>query len=160
LRVLRYELREDSGGAGKWRGGSGAVREICFLDNGGASVEGEGHKFRPWGSWGGRDGATAELVLRRATGELIALPSKVPHMSMYFGDVFICVGPSGGGYGDPLERDPEAVQQDVINGFVSPESAGREYGVGISTAGVVDWPATMALRTTAAGRRQAGARGH
>jgi N-methylhydantoinase B len=153
LRVLRYELREDSGGAGKWRGGLGAVREICFLANGGASVEGEGHKFRPWGFLGGRDGATAELVLRRATGEMIALPSKVPHMAMYFGDVFICVGPSGGGYGDPLDRDPEAVRQDVINGVVSLESAGREYGVGISTAGVVDWPATTALRIAAAGRR-------
>ena len=146
LRVLRYELREDSGGAGKWRGGLGAVREICFLDNGGASVEGEGHKFRPWGLLDGHDGATAELVLRRATGELITLPSKVPHMPMYSGDVFICVGPSGGGYGDPLERDPEAVRQDVINGVVSPESAGREYGVSISTAGVIDWPATTTLR--------------
>ena len=59
------------------------MREICFLDNGGASVEGEGHKFRPWGLLDGHDGATAELVLRRATGELITLPSKVPHMPMY-----------------------------------------------------------------------------
>lgn len=146
LRVLRYELREDSGGAGKWRGGLGAVREICFLDNGGSSVEGDGHKFRPWGFLGGSDGATAELVLRRATGEQIALPSKVPHMPVYSGDVFVCVGPSGGGYGNPLERDPEAVRQDVIDGIVSRETAVRDYGVVISAAGAVDWQATEARR--------------
>jgi N-methylhydantoinase B len=154
LRVLRYELREDSGGPGKWRGGLGSVREISFLGNGGASVEGDGHKFRPWGFLGGHDGATAELALRRAAGELVSLPSKVPHMPISFGDVFVCVGPSGGGYGDPLERDPEAVRQDVIDGIVSPESAGREYGVSLSTLGVVDWPATTVLRK--AGRRQDG----
>jgi N-methylhydantoinase B len=147
LRVLRYELREDSGGAGKWRGGLGAVREICFLDNGGSSVEGDGHKFRPWGFLGGSDGATAELVLRRAAGERIALPSKVPHMPVCSGDVFVCVGPSGGGYGDPLERDPEAVRQDVIDGIVSREAAARDYGVVISPSGTVDWQATDALRT-------------
>ena len=152
LRVLRYELREDSGGAGKWRGGLGAVREIGFLDDGGASVEGDGHKFRPWGFLGGHDGATAELVLRRATGERIALPSKVPHMAVRAGDVFACVGPSGGGYGDPLERDPEAVRQDVIDGIVSPEAARRDYGVVISATGEVEWPATTALRTASAGR--------
>jgi N-methylhydantoinase B len=147
LRVLRYELREDSGGAGKWRGGLGSVREICFLDNGGASVEGDGHQFQPWGFQGGRDGATAELTLRRATGEVVALPSKVPHMSVRFGDVFACIGPSGGGYGDPLERDPEAVRHDVIDGIVSPETAERDYGVIVSAAGVVDAAATTAMRT-------------
>src|SRR3984885_10631692 len=147
LRVLRYELREDSGGAGKWRGGLGSVREICFLDDGGASVEGDGHQFRPWGFLGGHDGATAELALRRAAGELVSLPSKVPHMPINFGDVFVCVGPSGGGYGDPLERDPEAVRQDVIDGIVLPETAERDYGVGLSAAGGVDAAATTAMRT-------------
>jgi N-methylhydantoinase B len=146
LRVLRYELREDSGGAGKWRGGLGSVREICFLDDGGASVEGDGHQFRPWGFLGGHDGATAELTLRRATGEVVALPSKVPHMPVRSGDVFACVGPSGGGYGDPLERDPEAVRQDVIDGIVLPETAERDYGVVLSAAGVVDGAATAACK--------------
>jgi N-methylhydantoinase B/oxoprolinase/acetone carboxylase alpha subunit len=44
-------LREDVAGAGKWRGGLGSVREFAFLSDGGASVEGEGHRYRPWEFW-------------------------------------------------------------------------------------------------------------
>ncbi|MBM3589051.1 MAG: hydantoinase B/oxoprolinase family protein, partial [Alphaproteobacteria bacterium] len=55
LRVERYELREDTAGAGQWRGGLGSVREFRLLSDGGASVEGEGHNFKPWGLFGGRD---------------------------------------------------------------------------------------------------------
>mgnify|MGYP003694531789 CR=1 FL=1 len=63
LRVLRYELREDVAGAGKWRGGLGSVREFAFLSDGGASVEGEGHRYRPWGFLGGSEGMPAKLDL-------------------------------------------------------------------------------------------------
>jgi N-methylhydantoinase B/oxoprolinase/acetone carboxylase alpha subunit len=63
LRVLRYELREDVAGAGKWRGGLGSVREFTFLSDGGASVEGEGHRYRPWGFLGGSEGMPAKLDL-------------------------------------------------------------------------------------------------
>ena len=69
LRVERYELREDACAAGQWRGGLGAVREFTYLEDGGASVEGEGHKFEPWGFAGGQAGFPAELVVRRADGE-------------------------------------------------------------------------------------------
>ncbi len=68
LRVERYELREDACAAGQWRGGLGAVREFTYLEDGGASVEGEGHKFEPWGFAGGQAGFPAELVVRRADG--------------------------------------------------------------------------------------------
>jgi N-methylhydantoinase B/oxoprolinase/acetone carboxylase alpha subunit len=64
LRVERYELREDACAAGQWRGGLGAIREFTYLDDGGASVEGEGHKFAPWGFAGGQAGFPAELVVR------------------------------------------------------------------------------------------------
>ena len=68
LRVLRYELREDVAGAGKWRGGLGSVREFTFLSDGGASVEGEGHRYRPWGFLGGSEGMPAKLdLVSRAT---------------------------------------------------------------------------------------------
>ena len=49
LRVTRYELREDVCGAGKWRGGLGSIREFTYLKDGGGSIEGEGHKYKPWG---------------------------------------------------------------------------------------------------------------
>ena len=83
LRVLRYELREDVAGAGKWRGGLGSVREFAFLSDGGASVEGEGHRYRPWGFLGGSEGMPAKLDLVLPGGNAArALPSKVPHMNM------------------------------------------------------------------------------
>ena len=56
LRVTRYELRESAVAAGQWRGGMGSVREFVYLSDGGASVEGDGHKYRPWGFAGGQDG--------------------------------------------------------------------------------------------------------
>ena len=56
LRVTRYEWREDVYGAGLWRVGLGSVREFMYLSDGGASVEGEGHRYRPWGFRGGRQG--------------------------------------------------------------------------------------------------------
>ena len=106
LRVLRYELREDVAGAGKWRGGLGSVREFTFLSDGGASVEGEGHRYRPWGFLGGSEGMPAKLDLVVPAAPTRALPSKVPHMNVAKDGRFVCYGPAGGGYGNPLERDP------------------------------------------------------
>jgi N-methylhydantoinase B len=161
LRVERYELREDKVGAGMFRGGLGSVRAFRFLTDGGASVEGEGHRFRPWGFAGGRDGEPARLEIVRADGTRESLPSKVPHMAVRAGDTFICEGPAGGGYGDPFRRDPERVRQDVILGYVTPEAAARDYGVVVRFTGredelvrlpeqwVIDDAATQALRTGA-----------
>jgi len=147
LRVERYELREDTAGAGQWRGGRGSVSEFRLLSDGGASVEGEGHHFEPWGLFGGRDGTTARLTLRRAdTGESIALPSKVPHMATREGDVFICEGPAGGGYGDPFRRPAVSVQADFLDGLISRATAEREYGVTLTPVGEVDIQATNQLR--------------
>jgi N-methylhydantoinase B len=145
LRVLRYELREDVAGAGKWRGGLGSVREFAFLSDGGASVEGEGHRYRPWGFLGGGEGAPAKLDLV-AGGTTRALPSKVPHMNIGKNGRFICYGPAGGGYGNPLERDPAKVADDVLDEVISPATALRDYGVVISPKGVVDQAATAKAR--------------
>jgi N-methylhydantoinase B len=147
LRVERYELREDTAGAGEWRGGLGSVREFRLLSDGGASVEGEGHNFRPWGLLGGRDGATARLILRRAdTGESISLPSKVPHMATRAGDIFICEGPAGGGYGDPFKRPATRVHSDILDGLVSRETAERHYGLVLNAMSELDEEMTDRLR--------------
>jgi N-methylhydantoinase B len=61
LRVARYELREGAMGAGRWRGGLGSVREFLFVNDGGDSIEGDGHRFLPWGIFGGSDGVAAKL---------------------------------------------------------------------------------------------------
>ena len=128
LRVDRYELRENVVGAGQWRGGLGSVREFVYLNDGGASVEGEGHRFDPWGFDGGADGKPAGLELR-LNGDVRQLPSKKPHMPIAKGGRFICVGPAGGGYGDPLKRDPAAVLDDVLDGLITAEMAREDYGV-------------------------------
>ncbi len=146
LRVLRYELRENVVGAGQWRGGLGSVREIAFLEDGGASVEGEGHRYRPWGFRGGDEGHAAKLDLTPPTGASQALPSKVPHMAMVKDTHFVCYGPAGGGYGDPLKRDPQSVLDDVLDEMITVDTARRDYGVAIGADGTVDIAATAALR--------------
>ena len=150
LRVSRYELREDVCGPGKWRGGLGSIREFTYLKDGGGSIEGEGHKYRPWGFQGGGDGHTAGLTLRRASGKSETLPSKMPHTSAKAGDSFICVGPAGGGYGDPLERDMHQVLEDVQDGLISINTAKNDYGVIITDALQLDEAATAHCRSSAA----------
>jgi N-methylhydantoinase B len=146
LRVTRYELRENAVAAGQWRGGMGSVREFVYLSDGGASVEGDGHKYRPWGFAGGQDGEPAGLMLAPPAGEPRRLPSKVPYTKVRAGDRIIAVGPAGGGYGDPLEREPQRVLQDVLDGYITADDAGRDYGVVIGEGGALDVAATAVRR--------------
>jgi N-methylhydantoinase B len=146
LRIGRYELREDVCGAGQWRGGLGSIREFTYLTGGGASIEGEGHRFPPWGFDGGADGHTAALHRVAADGTVEDLPSKVPHTPASVGDRFVCIGPAGGGYGDPLARAPERVLDDVLDELISAHSAERDYGVIIDGAGRLDHEATSQAR--------------
>ena len=155
LRVSRYELREDASGAGEWRGGLGSVREFEYLDDGGASVEADGHEFSPWPFAGGGGGRPAELCFVTRSGETQALPSKVPHMRVRAGDRFVCIGPAGGGYGNPLERDPARVVDDIADGLVSVGVAREEYGVVLTTSGALDEAATAGLRDTIRSTRNA-----
>ena len=146
LRVNRYELREDACAPGRWRGGMGSIREFTFLDDGGASVEGEGHKYRPWGFLGGGDGFTADLQVRTREGATTPLPSKVPYTRARTGDTFVAVGPSGGGYGDPRERPIQQVLDDVLDGYISADIARRDYGVVVRADGTLDETATAHAR--------------
>lgn len=145
MRVTRYELREDTAGAGRTRGGIGAIRAFQFLTPGGFSVEGEGHGFAPWGFKGGAEGKPAELHLVHADGRSESLPSKVPYHPTAAGDTFLAVGPSGGGYGPPHARDPADVLDDVLDGLISAATAERDYGV-IIRDGRVDAAATARCR--------------
>jgi len=74
------------------------------------------------------------------------LPSKVPHTNIAKDGRFVCYGPAGGGYGNPLERDPDKVADDVLDGVISVETALKEYGVVVSAKGVVDRAATEKAR--------------
>ncbi len=151
LRVDRYEIRDGTAAAGKWRGGVGSVRSFTMLQDGGASVEGEGHRFRPWGFGGGSDGTTAALMFEPRDGEPRALPSKLPHMHAKAGDRFVALGPGGGGYGDPYAREAAQVREDVLDGYITAEQARREYGVALTAALGLDIRATAALRAARQG---------
>src|SRR6202035_2108527 len=95
---------------------------------------------------GARPREPAELRLIRHDGGIDRLPSKVPHMQIRAGEKFICVGPAGGGFGDPLARDPARVREDITDGVVSAEAAKSAYGVVLSAPGIVDEAATARLR--------------
>jgi N-methylhydantoinase B len=118
LRVTRYEL--DAGGRpgrGRWRGGFGSVRDIEFLGDGGFSLEGDGNAIPPPGVFGGQPGRPGAVVMNPGGADEQSLPSKIPYRRARAGDVLRLVGPSGGGYGDPAERDPEADRRDAEDGL-------------------------------------------
>src|SRR5690606_25449800 len=119
LRVNRYELRAGACSAGRWRGGLGIIKETEFLEDGAVSAEGDGHSHRPWGFAGGSDGVCSALILKRADGEEIELPSMLKTRPARKGDRFIAIGGCGGGYGDPFERAPEKVLDDWLDGFIT-----------------------------------------
>ena len=145
LRSGYLELRDNVAGAGKWRGGIGSVRRFTYLAEGGFSIEGEGHIYRPWGFDGGDEGTTGELKLVRRNGEEKDLVSKVPYHRMAAGESLVAYGPCGGGYGNPFERDPEKVLADVLDEFITADTAKADYGVVIRD-NTLDMAATNRLR--------------
>lgn len=149
LRVNRYELRDTGCAPGKWRGGIGSIREITFLEDGSFSVEADGHKFAPWGFNGGEDGSVGGLSIKDSADNTIKLPSKLPNRSAKAGSTIQLVGPCGGGYGNPVERDPEKVLADFLDGYISADVVLEEYKVYITESNTVDYEKTMARRRRA-----------
>ncbi len=144
--VENRKLRQDSGGAGKYRGGLGIDMRVSNFVEGRWNFE----PFRrifcpPWGLWGGKPGTSHNYFLKKA-GE--------PEFKSLFGS-FIPVPPdseaivstgSGGGWGNPLDREPERVRWDVLEEFVSRGAARREYGVVLKDDFTLDAAATTELR--------------
>jgi N-methylhydantoinase B/oxoprolinase/acetone carboxylase alpha subunit len=146
VRCERYELRDVPAAPGKWRGGIGIVRENRFLVDGTYSSEGDRHLDPPRGIFGGRDGIPALVTKASAEGDE-SLPAKVTGFPCRAGDVIRIEAPNGAGYGDPLERDPEHVRDDVLDGFTTLELAREAYGVVLDEVTLeVDEAATAASR--------------
>lgn len=133
FRYLKYKLREDSGGPGKFRGGLGeeVIMEPIFDEDVTLSVFAERVQVIPWGIFGGESAKGAEYVIERANGKKEYINYKTSLMKFKKGDVLKVLTPGGGGYGDPLERDPEKVLEDYIDGKVSLDMAREQYGVEI-----------------------------
>jgi N-methylhydantoinase B len=144
--IEAYGLRPDSGGAGRWRGGTGLEMRIRILRDG-TAILGRGLErfvFRPWGVEGGGPGAVCRVILNhRLPGERDL--GKLDMFEAARGDRVTILTAGGGGYGDPFTRDVASVLRDVRAGFVTPEGAARDFGV-IVSGNVVDLDATEARR--------------
>jgi len=127
IRIHRVALRRDSGGAGKFRGGLGTVREYEILaDEVSFSHRGERHFSAAPGLAGGGEGAKARSVIRRADGRLEEIPSKIV-TTLRKGDRVVVETAGGGGYGDARKRPAARIEADVRDGKLSPEMAERLY---------------------------------
>ena len=146
VEILAYEFVADKAGAGKFRGGAPYRRDYKLLEAEAVlQVRSDRKVFRPYGLYGGNPGASSSNIMNPER-EARPLDSKLT-MTMYAGEVLRHELAGGGGWGDPLERDPESVLRDVRNELVSMNSARDDYGVVIKSDGWdVDYKATQILR--------------
>ena len=147
IRIEEYSLAPDSEGAGTFRGGLGLTRRYRFLaDDTLVQLRSDRMDHPPWGLGGGEAARPSRVSFARGGGPEEAMPSKFI-VTAHAGDTFTFRMPGGGGFGDPLGRDPEAVLADVKAEKISRERAEAVYGVVLGKDGrEVDGPATRALR--------------
>ena len=150
-KLLQYEYAPDTGGAGKWRGGMGAIiRWRVEAANVECVTVGSGmlEDTRAFGLLGAKPGSlpTMQVISSDTTKRQLRVNS---FHAINEGDICEIVSQGGGGFGDPLERDPEHIMRDVADELVSVDKALMEYGVviaGVEGAKTIDWQATKNLR--------------
>lgn len=145
LRIERYETEPDSGGAGLHRGGNGIHLTYRFLASGTISIHDDRWFVPPWGVNGGQPGERARKVLEKGDGSTTIIGNKVEDVHVEEGDQLHFVTWGGGGWGNPLERDPALVKLEIEQGLLTNDGA-REYGVLFTSNGDVDEAATKELR--------------
>ncbi len=147
----QWALRPDSGGAGRHRGGLGAIYEIELLEEqADVFLFGERGKYPPPGVVGGKPAALNRFTFQQDDGDHTPpMKSKMVGIKLRKGQRVHLETPGGGGYGHPLERQPEAVCRDVSLGFVSREQALSDYGVVVDETGIVDEAETEKCRKAA-----------
>jgi N-methylhydantoinase B len=129
--IERVELVQDSAGAGRFRGGSAMRKDLRVLaDNASFYNVGDRAKFQPYGLFGGKAGALGSTVLNPGSNDERELSSKGTYR-LRAGDVISWRTAGAGGSSDPMEREPQAVLDDVLDGFVSVAAAASLYGVAL-----------------------------
>jgi N-methylhydantoinase B len=126
--IETHALRQDSGGAGQYRGGHGVALGYRCLVPCQVNINFERTKTPPWGLSGGADGRTNYAIIHRADGSPDQTVLKGTQIPLLPDDVVTFYTAGGGGYGDPAKRAREAIQSDVAEGLVSKEAARRDYG--------------------------------
>jgi len=148
----RYEARQDGCGHGKYRGGFPLVREFVVLADCELTIHGDRERFPPWGAAGGTNAGGCALILNKGTDKERNLGMYATGVRLKAGDRVYYTSSGGGGMGSPLERDPELVLKDVMDGYISLECARKFYGVAIKVIDEeacqyeVDWKETEKLR--------------
>jgi len=146
IAIVRYELARNSGGPGRNRGGMAVCRSYRILaDSGVFTLRSDRRSHLPYGLEGGYSGTPSYTLLLR-DGRSVMLPV-LPQdkIDVRRGDVIIHVQAGGGGFGDPLERDAQAVLEDLLDDRITPQYAQQVYGV-VARADAVDVDATRELR--------------
>jgi N-methylhydantoinase B len=129
LRVLSYGLVENSGGAGKYRGGMGLRREIMPVEHD-CIFNGAGERFsnEPWGVFGGSSGGTGQFIHTKQGGHEEKLEIKPSGIVLKAGEKILMETPGAGGYGAPEERSDADITDDLASGKFSDEYVKRHYG--------------------------------
>jgi N-methylhydantoinase B len=148
VRVERYSIHRDSGGPGIYRGGCGVVRDIRIIaDEGILASRLENVTYPAWGVNGGHSGRPGCILVNPGTPDEHQLKPLSDNNRLRQGDLLRIMTPGGGGWGDPLQRDVASVQGDVLDGFVSLQSARDDYGVVLTPHTCeIDMAATHQLR--------------
>ncbi len=128
LRILRYGIRQDSGGDGQYRGGNGTLREYLVESDSALWLWFERSDTPAWGLLGGGSGKPPLVRIQRP-GEEPMERLKANDIKLPAGTVITSITGGGGGYGDPSARDPKHVREDILDGFISAEHAKQVYGV-------------------------------
>jgi N-methylhydantoinase B len=145
LVIEKYETVADSGGPGLHRGGNGIDIAYRFTEPGEVSIHDDRWFTYPWGVNGGLPGVRGRKLLVRTDGSTEVLPSKCDHIAVNEGDILHYITWGGGGWGDPLARDPALVALEVDRGLVTRDGAHR-YGVVLDDALQLDADATTEMR--------------
>ena len=148
VRCDQYELRPEPAAPGKWRGGIGIIRRNRFLVDGVYSCEGDRQTDPPMGIFGGWHGLVASCRRNPDTGRQEVLDAKVTGIPFAAGEFIEFREPNAAGYGDPLERDPALVREDVLDDFTTIALARDAYGVVFADEHTLelDEEATVSLR--------------
>ncbi len=152
VRLRQYRLRQDSGGAGRSRGGLGVVKEYECLTGGKLNGGFDRQVCPPQGILGGKVATSNRMMIEKLDGSQILLPSKVTDYPVSSGESIIFLTGGGGGYGDPLERDLDRIDDDLRQGLVSAEAAVSDYQVVLSNGSgghlAIDREATLLRRAS------------
>mgnify|MGYP003310892809 FL=1 len=143
--IFNYGFRENSGGLGKFRGGLGLYREYTINTDGFVSLWFERSVTPAWGLFGGKDGLPPNVNIKIPNEEEKNL-LKANGLQIKKGTVLTTYTGGGGGFEEPLERDPEDVLKDVKNRYVTIEKAKEDYKVSITANLEIDENATAKLR--------------